>query len=62
VDEVSLVLVPALVGGSKTPTLFESEELGDSDWPARLELLSADSGADGRVCLRYRVLVEASEA
>lgn len=62
VDEVSLVLAPALVGGSKTPTLFESAELGESDWPTRLELLSVETDTAGRVALRYRVLTEASEA
>jgi 2,5-diamino-6-(ribosylamino)-4(3H)-pyrimidinone 5'-phosphate reductase len=62
VDEVSLVLAPALVGGTATPTLFESEDLGESEWPTRLELLSVDSDRGGRVTLRYRVLTEASEA
>ncbi len=62
VDEVNLVLAPALVGGSKTPTLFESEELGESDWPTRLELLSVEGGVVGRVYLRYRARPEPSEA
>jgi len=56
VDEVSLVLAPVLVGGFKTPTLFESEELGESDWPTRLELLSVEGDMGGRVHLRYRVI------
>ena len=60
VDEVSLVLAPALVGGSKTPTLFESDELGES-WPTPLELLSVESDAGGRVAVRYRVLRPAGE-
>lgn len=62
VDEVSLVLAPALVGGSRTPTLFESEDLGEAEWPARLELLSVESDRGDRVALRYRVLTAASEA
>ena len=62
VDEVSLVLAPALVGGTITPTLFESEDLGQHDWPTRLELLSVESDGAGRVTLRYRVLTAASEA
>jgi riboflavin biosynthesis pyrimidine reductase len=61
VDEVSLVLAPALVGGSKTPPLFESEDLGES-WPTPLELLSVESDAGGRVAVRYRVLRPAGEA
>jgi len=62
IDEVSLVLAPALVGGLRTPTLFESEDLGESDSPTRLELLSVESDGGGRVTLRYRVLAAASEA
>jgi 2,5-diamino-6-(ribosylamino)-4(3H)-pyrimidinone 5'-phosphate reductase len=62
VDEVSLVLLPALVGGFKTPTLFWSDELRASEWPTRLELVSVESDNGGRVRLRYRVLRAASEA
>jgi hypothetical protein len=62
VDEVSLVLAPVLVGGFTTPTLFESEDLGESDWPTRLELLSVERDEGGRVTLRYRVPTAANEA
>ena len=56
VDEVSLVLLPALIGGSETPSLFRSPDLGPTDWPVRLRLLSADAEPGGRVNLRYRVV------
>jgi 2,5-diamino-6-(ribosylamino)-4(3H)-pyrimidinone 5'-phosphate reductase len=55
VDEVSLVLLPALIGGTDTPTLFRSPELGEAEWPTRLELLSVRGEPLGRVCVRYRV-------
>jgi 2,5-diamino-6-(ribosylamino)-4(3H)-pyrimidinone 5'-phosphate reductase len=56
VDEVSLVLLPAVIGGSETPQLFRCAELGPSDWPTHLELLSVEGESQGRVCLRYRVV------
>lgn len=62
VDEVSLLLAPVLVGGFKTPTLFDSEELGETDWPTRLELLSVEGDIGGCVHLRYRVIAEPREA
>jgi len=55
VDELSLVLLPALIGGEHTPHLFRSPELGPADWPASLELVSVDGEPSGRVRLRYRV-------
>ncbi|MBN1270401.1 MAG: RibD family protein [Kiritimatiellae bacterium] len=56
VDEISLVLLPAVIGGTRTPTLFRSPDLGPDAWPARLKLLSATGEPGGRVCLRYEVL------
>ena len=55
VDEISLVLLPAVIGGTATPTLFRSPELGPKDSPVPLELLSAKAEPGGRVCLHYRV-------
>jgi len=55
VDEVSLVLLPAVIGGFATPTLFRSPDLGPEEWPIQLELLSSKSEPAGRVCLHYRV-------
>jgi len=56
VDELSLVLLPALIGGSETPSLFRSPDLGPTDWPARLRLVSVDAEPLGRVNLHYRVV------
>jgi 2,5-diamino-6-(ribosylamino)-4(3H)-pyrimidinone 5'-phosphate reductase len=55
VDEIDLEFFPAIIGGRRTPTLFESPSLQPDQWPVRLELLSAQVVADGRVWLRYQV-------
>ena len=55
VDELSLVLLPALIGGSETPTLFRSPDLGPEEWPARLKLVSVDAEPTGRVRLHYHL-------
>jgi riboflavin biosynthesis pyrimidine reductase len=55
VDEISLVLLPAVIGGSETPSLFRSPDLGPEEWPTRLRLLSAESEPSGRVRLHYEV-------
>ncbi|MFH1039168.1 MAG: dihydrofolate reductase family protein [PVC group bacterium] len=55
VDEVSLVLLPALIGGCTTPYLFASPDLRSDEWPTRLKLLSARGEPGGRVRLRYQV-------
>jgi len=56
VDEINLEFIPAVIGGCRTPTLFESPELGLDEWPTRLKMLSACPQAGGRVWLRYQVL------
>jgi hypothetical protein len=61
IDEVSLVLLPALIGESETPALFQSAGLGPAEWPACLSLLSLESEPTGRVHLRYRVAGAAHE-
>jgi riboflavin biosynthesis pyrimidine reductase len=55
IDEVNLLLLPALIGGTETPTLFESSELKPNEWPTRLELVWTRVQSDGRVWLRYKV-------
>lgn len=56
IDEVSLVLLPALIGGLETPVLFRCADLGPTDCPTRLELMSMDGEPAGRLHLRYRVV------
>jgi riboflavin biosynthesis pyrimidine reductase len=55
IDEVNLIVMPALVGGNETPTAFEAPEFLPEEEPVRLKLLSAET-ADGFVWLRYGVL------
>jgi len=58
VDQVDLTLLPALIGGERTPALFDSPDLGPGELPTRLRLVSAQVESSGRVCLRYQVLQE----
>ena len=55
VDEVNVEFLPAVIGGFATPSLFDSPELEPDEWPTRLELISTQVQAGGRVWLRYRV-------
>jgi 2,5-diamino-6-(ribosylamino)-4(3H)-pyrimidinone 5'-phosphate reductase len=55
VDEINVEFLPAVIGGLETPSLFDSPALEREEWPARLELISAQAQAGGRVWLRYRV-------
>jgi hypothetical protein len=56
VDEVSIEFFPAIIGGFETPALFDSPALKPDEGPTRLELISAQVQAEGRVRLRYEVL------
>lgn len=56
VDEVNVEFLPAVIGGRDTPALFSAPSLGAGEWPTRLELLTAQVQAGGRVWLRYRVV------
>jgi 2,5-diamino-6-(ribosylamino)-4(3H)-pyrimidinone 5'-phosphate reductase len=54
VDEVNVELLPGVVGGLDTPSLFDSPALGPEENPVRLELVSAQVQHGGQVWLRYR--------
>jgi 2,5-diamino-6-(ribosylamino)-4(3H)-pyrimidinone 5'-phosphate reductase len=56
VDEVNVEFLPAIVGGRQTPSLFDAPALQPDEWPTRLELISAQVQAGGRVWTRYRVV------
>ncbi|MEQ4208881.1 RibD family protein [Actinopolymorpha sp. B9G3] len=58
VDEISLTLCPAAVGGLGTPTIFDGPELADGQTPTRLRLISAQVESNGVIWLRYEVLRE----
>ena len=55
IDEVNLLLLPVLIGGTETPTLFESPELRPNQWPTSLELVWTRIQSYGRIWLRYKV-------
>ena len=55
VDEINLDFFPSVIGGTTTPSLFRSPELGETERPARLSLVSNETQVDGRVWVRYRV-------
>jgi 2,5-diamino-6-(ribosylamino)-4(3H)-pyrimidinone 5'-phosphate reductase len=56
VDEVNVEFLPAVVGGRETPCLFDMAALEEDEGPTRLELMSAQVQAGGRVWARYRVV------
>jgi riboflavin biosynthesis pyrimidine reductase len=53
VDEICLMVLPAIVGGSGTPPLFDGPDLQDDESPAGLELLDSQIETDGLLWLRY---------
>lgn len=55
IDEVNLDIFPALIGGTATPSLFDSPELLPGELPTRLSLISAEARDDGHVWLRYAI-------
>ena len=55
VDEINLDFFPSVIGGTETPSLFRSPELGEAEQPAQLSLVSNETLEDGRVWVRYRV-------
>lgn len=54
VDEVNVELLPGVIGGFDTPSLFDSPALGPGEMPVKLEMIAAQVRPDGRVWLRYR--------
>jgi len=62
VDEIQLLVLPAVVGGLGTPSLFDGPELSDTEIPTRLRLLSSHTEDDGLLWLRYQVLHHPAEA
>lgn len=55
VDEINLDFFPSVIGGTATPSLFRSPELGETERPVRLSLVSNETQVGGRVWVRYRV-------
>ena len=57
VDEVNVEFLPAIIGGLDTPSLFDAPALKPDEWPSRLKLISAQVQSEGRVWLRYQVVL-----
>ncbi len=55
VDEINVLVLPSIIGGFETPSLFQSPELKSNEWPTLLKLIWAQVQGDGRVWLRYEV-------
>jgi riboflavin biosynthesis pyrimidine reductase len=65
VEQVHVLVLPALVGGGTTPTLVDGDQSGKnhtSDLPARLRLVRADVEEDGLLSLEYAVLHDKARA
>jgi len=58
VGEVNILVLPSIIGGLKTPSLFQSPELKPNEWPTMLRLVWVQVQGDGRVWLRYEVMPE----
>jgi riboflavin biosynthesis pyrimidine reductase len=59
IDEVNVEVLPALIGGHDTPSLYDSPALGPDEPLTALKLISchaAATQAGGRVWLRYEVV------
>ena len=58
VDEINIEFFPAVIGGTETPSLFDSPALQPDEWPTRLKLISVQVQAERHVWLRYQVVPE----
>ena len=58
VDEIQLLVLPAVVGGLGTPALFDGSQLLSGERPTSLRLHSSHADADGLLRARYEVLPE----
>jgi 2,5-diamino-6-(ribosylamino)-4(3H)-pyrimidinone 5'-phosphate reductase len=55
VDEVDIDFLPALIGGSGAPILFEGAPLGSDEWPVRLSPIVVRPKPGGGIFARYGV-------
>jgi riboflavin biosynthesis pyrimidine reductase len=62
VDEINVEVLPAAIGGAETPSLLNAPGLAPGEWPTRLDLISCQVQAGGRVWLRYRVVPQSDDA
>ncbi|WP_160911492.1 RibD family protein [Halobacillus litoralis] len=55
IDEISLVMAPLAIGGTTTPSIFDSEDLKELNDATRLELKNMKTVGKGSVWLHYKV-------
>lgn len=55
IDEIHLILWPLLIGGSRTPSLADCDDLLPDQLPAALELVSSQVEEGGYLWLHYKV-------
>ena len=58
VDEIDVVILPGLIGGTGTPSIMDGNPLGSRGLPIRTELIDAQITPTGMVRTRYRVINE----
>ncbi len=58
VDEIDVVILPGLIGGTGTPSIMDGNPLGSTGLPIRTELIDAQVTATGLIRTRYRVINE----
>lgn len=58
IDELHVEFAPVLIGGTITPSLFDSPDLLPNELPTALELVSVRERPNGRLWVHYRVLRE----
>lgn len=56
IDEIHLILQPVLIGGQRTPTLADCNDLSTDGQPAVLQLVSAQAQDHGFLWLHYKVV------
>lgn len=56
VDELHIVISPALIGGLGTPTAFDGPPLGINESPTQLRLQAVRTETDGTLWLSYEVV------
>lgn len=55
IEEVHVILWPMLIGGRRTPTLADCDDLLPDSWPSVLQLVSAQVQEGGYLWLHYKV-------
>jgi riboflavin biosynthesis pyrimidine reductase len=55
IDEIHLILWPLLIGGRRTPTLADCDDLSLDESPTTLKLVSSQVQEGGYLWLHYKV-------